>query len=127
VCGCISLVTLGILLINYLDREGIIDFSKGRTEYYHPVDLKAMNLPKWNVTNAIPLTPDKAVLAAMRYASSKHPGVSSWDVDSIDLQNDTTPDWTYTVTLTDRKSGRYEFEVVRVLMDGNIWKPTSQR
>jgi hypothetical protein len=126
-CGCLSAVTLVVLLIGYLDREGIISFRKsGATAYFHPADLKSMSLPQWQVTNAIPLTPDQAVLAAMRHLSTNHPSVIVWDVDSIDLRTfDTT--WTYNISLIDRRSGRYEFEVVRVLMDGSIWQPTTER
>ena len=97
------------------------------TNYYYPADLKAKNLPTWQATNAIPLTPDQAVLAAMRHVSTKHPSVTKGDVDGIDLRKEFDTTWTYSVSLTDRGSGRYEFEVVRVLMDGSIWMPTTER
>lgn len=96
------------------------------TAYYHPADLKSMKLPTWQVTNAIPLTPDQAVLAATRYLTPKHPDIAAWDVDSIDLSH-YDDIWTYRVSLIDRHSGRYESEYVRVLMDGNVWKPSSER
>ena len=99
----------------------------GPTAYFYPADLKAMSLPQWQVTNAIPLTPDQAVLAATRHLSAKHPSITAWDVDSIDLRKEFDATWTYSISLTDRRSGRYEFEVVRVLMDGSIWKPTTER
>ncbi len=97
------------------------------TNYYYPADLKAKNLPPWHVTNTIPLTPDQAVLAATRHLSTKHPSTTNWDVDSIDLRKEFDTTWTYSISLTDRRSGRYEFEVVRVLMDGSIWMPTTER
>lgn len=128
VCGgCALLVSLVIVLVSYLDREGIIAFRKGPTQYYHPADLKVMNLPKWNGTNTIPLSPDKAILAAMRYASSKNPSVSSWDVDGVEIRNNASSDWVYTITLMDRQSGAYKFEVIRVLMDGSVWEPTAEK
>jgi len=99
----------------------------GPTQYFYPADLKTMNLPAWQVTNAIPLTPDQAVLAAMRHASTKHPGITTWDVDRIDLHKEFDTTWTYSISLIGRGSGRYAFEVVRVLMDGSVWKPTTER
>jgi len=117
-----------IFLVGYLDREGLVMFRRsGSTEYFYPADLKAMNLPVWKGTNAMPLTPDQAVLAAMRHLSAKHPNITTWDVDSIDLRKEFDTTWTYSISLTDRGSGRYEFEDVRVLMDGNIWKSTTER
>ena len=97
------------------------------TNYYYPADLRAKNLPTWQVTNTIPLTPDQAVLAAMRHVNTKHSTITKWDVDGIDLRKEFDVTWTYSVSLTDRSSGRYEFEVVRVLMDGSIWMPTTER
>lgn len=99
----------------------------GPTQYFYPADLKTMNLPVWHGTNVMPLTPDQAVLAAMRHLSAEHPSATTWDVDSIDLRKEFDTTWTYSVSLTDRRSGRYEFEVVKVLMDGRIWKPTTER
>lgn len=40
-------------------------------QYFHPADLKAMGLPAWQVTNAIPLSPDQAVLAANLHGGSQ--------------------------------------------------------
>jgi len=128
VCGVISTITLVILLVGYLDREGIIMFRKnGPRAYFYPADLKSMNLPPWYITNAMPLTPDQAVLSAIRHLSTKHPNVVSWDVDSIDLRKEFDATWTYSISLIDRRSGRYEFEVIKVLMDGSIWTPTTKR
>ena len=96
------------------------------TGYYYPADLKSMNLPTWQVTNAIPVTPDQAVMAAIRYYTPKHPDIASWDVDRIDL-SPSDGAWTYNITLIDRRSGRFDVEDVRVLMDGNVWKPSAER
>jgi hypothetical protein len=85
-----------------------------------------MNLPVWQVTNAIPVTPDQAVAAATRYLAQKHPDIASWDVDSIDLSHNDGL-WTYRISVIDRHSGRYAVEDVRVLMDGNVWKPSPER
>jgi hypothetical protein len=101
--------------------------QSGHTNYYYPADLKGKNLPVWQVTNAIPVTPDQAVLAATGYLRTKYPSIASWDVDSIDLRREFGTAWTYGVTLTDRQSGHYNLEVVRVLMDGSVWKPSEER
>jgi hypothetical protein len=100
--------------------------STHSTIYYYPDDLKSMNLPVWEVTNAIPLTPDRAVLAATRYATRQYSDITAWDVESIELRKQfgTSNTWVYSVSLVDPKSGRREYDV-RVLMDGNIWKPTT--
>ena len=128
VCACLCTLILLIFLIGYLDREGLVMFRRnGPTQYFYPADLKTMNLPAWQVTNAIPLTPDQAVLAAMRHASTKHRGITTWDVDRIDLHKEFDTTWTYSISLIGRGSGRYAFEVVRVLMDGSVWKPTTER
>ena len=96
------------------------------TGYYYPADLKSMNLPTWQVTNAIPVTPDQAVIAAIRYFTPKHADIASWDVDRIDL-SPSDGAWTYSIILIDRHSGRFDVEDVRVLMDGNVWKPSADR
>jgi hypothetical protein len=72
--GCLSFVTLVILLVGYLDREGILDFrTSGSTDYYYTADLEALHLPQWYGTNTIPLTPDHAVLAATRHLRTNCP------------------------------------------------------
>lgn len=94
--------------------------------YYYPADLKSMKLPTWQVTNAIPVTPNQAVMAAIRYFTPKHPDIASWDVDGIDL-SPSDGAWVYRITLIDRRSGRFDVEDARVLMDGNVWKPSAER
>jgi len=123
----ISTAFLLPFLVQYLDAEGIIMFRKEPTAYFYPADLKGMRLPSWYVTNTIPLTPDQAVLAAVRHLGSTHPKITSWDVDSIELRKQDAATWTYNLTLTDRQSGSYQFAVVRVLMDGSIWMPSAER
>ena len=86
-----------------------------------------MNLPAWNLTNSIPISPDAAVRAAMHYASEKHTGITAWEADEISLEKEGDEGiWAYVIGLIDRHSGRYEEEYVRVLMDGRIWKPTKE-
>ena len=129
VWACIATLILLVMLISYLDSEGIVMFRKNSpTQYFYPSDLKSMNLPAWQVTNTVPLVPDQAALAAMSYASTKHHNVMTWDVDSIELRREPgTATWIYSVSLTDRQSGQYNFEVVRVLMNGSVWKPSGER
>ena len=128
VWGCIATIPLLYLLVVYLDSEGIVEFRRhAGADYYYPADLQKMNLPGWNLTNAIPLLPDAAVRAAMHYANETHPGVASWEVDSISLQKQGSGGiWTYNILLIDRQTGRYVDANARVLMDGTIWKPTKE-
>ena len=116
-------VLLLVSFVGHLGREGIVMFRRGETQYYRPAELTNLNLPEWHVTNSIPLSPDQAVAAAVRYASNKHPEIVKWEVDSISLRKETGAIWVYNISLIDRGSGRYETEVVRVLMNGSIWKP----
>jgi len=118
----VGLIGMALLLVS-CSRS-----SSDRVIYYYPDDLKSRNLPVWEVTNAIPLTPDRAVLAATRYAAGEHSDVAVWDVENIALQKQfgTIDTWVYSISLIDPKSGRREWDV-RVLMDGSIWKPATQK
>jgi len=114
VVGCVAMIALLWLLILYLNRD-------------YPADLKMMNLPRWRLTNTIPLSPDVAVKAAIRYANGKHPATTIWDVDRVYLEKqDDDGTWSYDICLIDRQSGRPFSVDVRVLMDGNIWEPTKE-
>ena len=128
VWGCIATLPLLYLLFVYLDSEGIVELRKHPgVAYYYPAELQAMKLPSWNLTNAVPLSPDAAVTAAMHYASDRHPGAATWDVDRISLEKQGNGGiWSYNIGLIDRQSGRYDVEAARVLMDGSIWKPTKK-
>lgn len=120
-------MSLGLLGLTLL--ASVSCSKSGRTvSYYYPDDLKGMSLPVWEVTNSIPLPPDKAVMAAASYASTRHPTITSWDVENIGLGKEfgTTNTWIYDISLTDPKSGSREYSI-RVLMDGTIWKPTTER
>jgi hypothetical protein len=126
--GCVATIPLLYLLVVYLDSEGIVEFCRHPgVDYYYPADLRAKSLPSWNLTNAIPLSPDAAVRAAMRYATAQHRGVLTWDVDRIFLEKQGGGIWSYDLGLIDRQSGRYVSVGVRVLMDGSIWKPTKEQ
>jgi hypothetical protein len=104
-------------------------------EWWDPSELNSMNLPTWQVTNAMPLTPDKAVLAATRYLRAKHGDISSWQVNQIYLAQEpwNSSNWTYTIVLSvalpQRQSSPFHIEwpVVKVLMDGNVWEPSTNK
>jgi hypothetical protein len=102
--------------------------SKGITIYYSLMELTNTAIPRWEATNAIPVSPDKAVVAAIEYANSMRPQSLSWDVDHMQLLKFSDDScWFYIVDLIDRKSGRYESEVVRILMNGKVWKPEGSK
>jgi uncharacterized membrane protein YkoI len=98
------------------------------TDYYYTEDIKIADMPHWNPTNTIPLTPDKAVIAAMVYANKMAKSNKSWDVDEISLESNATRSdlWYYVIELVDRKSDENDVIIVRVLMNGEIWKPRSK-
>ncbi|HWF20477.1 MAG TPA: hypothetical protein VG754_14495 [Verrucomicrobiae bacterium] len=112
---CCRLIFLGTILAD-------------TTEYYDSKPLKDKSLPDWAGTNAIPLSPEKAVRKAIDYANSQKAHPVNWDVDAVELRRYSSDSaWFYTITLTDRKSGAYEFKVVRVLLNGEIWKPRNSK
>ncbi len=129
VWGCIVTIPMLYLLVVYLDREGIVAFNKRSGEdYYYPADLQSMNLPSWNLTNAIPLSPDAAVRAAMHQAGQKHPEIVAWEIDRVSLEKEGNGGiWSYDISLIDRQSGRFVDASAKVLMDGSIWEPTKDQ
>jgi hypothetical protein len=126
--GCIATISFFYLLCVYLDREGIVQFrSHGSGDSYYYANLRTMKLPTWNLTNAIPLSPDAAVKVAMHYASEKHPAITTWNVYQISIERwENEPIWFYDIVLADQ-SRRDQLEAINVLMDGTIWKPTEKK
>jgi hypothetical protein len=110
---------VAVLAVAILLPKGVRSLAEAAsgesTDYYSTSGLTNSAIPLWNPTNSIPLSPDKAVIAAIKYANSKRQQPLSWDADSVELRK-LSPEspWFYTVTLTDRKSGQYELEVVRI-------------
>ena len=104
-------------------------------EWWDSSELKDMNLPIWQITNAMPLTPDKAVLAATRHLRTKLSDFDDVHVNNIYLTHEpwNSSNWTYTiefsVVLASRPSspGHTEWPIVKVLMDGNIWEPSTNK
>jgi len=97
--------------------------TAGEKVYYSLVQLTNSSVPVWNGTNSIPLNPDLAVKAAIKYANLKvHE--ASWDLDHLEIMrlSAQTP-WFYSISLTDRKSESMQFETIRVLMNGEVWRP----
>jgi hypothetical protein len=118
----IGLVSVAVLLIGI--RFWIGTGSGEITRYYGSMELTNKNIPIWDPTNSIPLSPDKAVIAAIESANVGRLQPLSWDVDGVELHR-YSPDtsWFYIVTLVDRRSGQYELQTVRVLMNGKVWMP----
>lgn len=127
VWGCVATILLLYLVVEHLDSEGIVEFNRrSEVDYYFPADLQTMNLPHWELTNAVPLSPDAAVRAAMEYGKERHPGTLVWDVDRISLEQHGKGVWLYNIDLVDRESGGYSAVSVKVLMNGRIWKPVAR-
>lgn len=91
---------------------------------YQASDLETKNLPAWDVTNAIPITPDKAILSALSYVDNKVKTKHIWVVETINLYK-VNGVWLYDIFMVDREPGHSESEFVRVLMNGEVWKPES--
>ena len=89
---------------------------------YRVEELRGRSLPVWQVTNAIPLAPDKAVLAAIHHLASENPNTASWTAEEVRLEQ-LAETWVYTILLRDN-GVKPRREVVRVLLDGQIWRPS---
>lgn len=87
-----------------------------------PSDLRKLALPEWTGTNAMPLTPDKAVEAAIKHLQAKQPGV--WTLDRVELERQFGDTWTYDIRF---ESDKHNLTRVRVLMNGEIWLPHHQK
>jgi hypothetical protein len=110
--GAASCVTL---VISYFGAPTLSRAAS--TNIWYPSALTNYSLPSWNPTNAIPLTPDKAVITAINDANQKQAG--SWHATHISLQRYTPSNaWFYTVTLEGPST-----MTVRVLLNGHVWKP----
>ena len=108
--------------------SGAAGWSGGSTKVYSSEQLENSSIPSWNPTNSMPLTPDKAVMAAQQYANAKRARPLDWDVDEVKLSHYSfSSAWYYTIALIDRKSGAFETELVRVLMNGAVWEPKSEK
>jgi hypothetical protein len=95
----------------------------GEKVYYSLVQLTNSPVPVWNGTNAIPLNPDLAVKAAIKYANLNI-SETSWELDHLEIRRlSTETPWYYSISLTDGKSEPMQFETIRVLMNGEVWKP----
>lgn len=127
--GCVVTLPFVYVLCAYLDSEGMLEFRRHPgVAYYYPADLQKMNLPTWNLTNALALSPESAIKAASTYASKKHPKVLAWDSDRISLnrQGDSGI-WVYEILLIDRQNDSHANENIRVLPDGSIWESEKER
>jgi hypothetical protein len=123
--GGFAAVILLVIVVRYMMD---VEISHGaNVKHYNAASLIKMGLPEWHLTNTVPITPDKAILSAFGYATTKHPSITHWDVDQIELIRENYDIWTYHIFLTDRISGHYEVEDVRVLMNGSVWEPTSMK
>jgi hypothetical protein len=81
----------------------------------------------WNPTNAIPLSPDAAVRAALKHLGENHGTNISWRVSSIHLESDKfypSYPWMYQIECESGQAGDrdYKWETVRVLLSGEVWK-----
>ena len=107
-----------------LQQNGV---AASQIDYYSGSILTNKSLPQWDPFNPIPLAPDRAVSIAAAFANSNRPSPISWQVDWIELRrasSDTA--WFYRVALME-KADSYETMNVRVLLNGEIWKPMPAR
>lgn len=81
----------------------------------------------WNPTNAIPLSPDAAVRAALKHLGENYGTNTHWRVSSIRLESDEfypSYPWMYQVECKSGQAGNGDFkwETVKVLLSGQVWK-----
>ena len=85
-------------------------------------DLTNYATVDWNPTNAIPLSPDAAVRAALAHLSEKHGTNFDWRVSSIRLEKRDWSPWMYEVECESGGDRGSKWESVKVLLSGNVWK-----
>ena len=97
--------------------------SVSETASYKPAALQGRSLPEWDGTNAIALSPEKAVVAAIAFANGKHRTNVQWEVQNVSIQR-AGPElpWYYKVFLIERTNS-YRTESVYGLLNGEVWKP----
>lgn len=110
----------------HIFREAGIPIGSS-VEHYTPSELKRLNLPIWKLTNSVPLSPDDAIVIAFRELGARHPNITRWDVERVEIVKEIDGIWIYLIDATDRTSGGMAFESIRVLMNGEVWKPVSNR
>ena len=93
-------------------------------EYYVVADLKKLGLPTWNQTNNLPLTPELAIKAALAEVQSRYSNTTGWKVKHLELEWQVDDIWVYNVTLTGPPGAH---EMLRVMMNGEVWRPKKGR
>jgi len=76
----------------------------------------------WNPTNAIPLSPDTAVRAALAHLGETHGTNIDWRVSSIRLEKDDWSPWMYEIECKSGGERDFKWEHVKVLLSGEVWK-----
>lgn len=104
------------------------DYRTGSTVTFSMGPLTNAVAPTWFPTNPIPLTPDKAVIIAEKYLNEKFGATNIyWEIEGIEIRRfgPATP-WFYSIDLVNKSPASPPPEVVRVLLNGEVWKPESE-
>jgi hypothetical protein len=134
IAGCLVALIVGGAALFFYGEPGLLGWYFPKTgrafhnagiplknnQFYSDTALTAS--PSWDPTLPPPITPDKAAIAAIAFANSTRPQPLPWQVDQIEIELRQSK-WFYSVDLVDRQSASAELEIVRVLMNGQIWTP----
>jgi hypothetical protein len=120
----VATVVAALALWRYLDDAGFEFGPIKDVDYYEIPDLRRLNLPSWNQTNTLPLSPELAVKLGLAEVQRRHPSDGEWALKHLELERQYDDVWAYNLTFTQRTGLGHD--VIRVLMSGEVWQPKKQ-
>lgn len=115
------LIPMGVLLFKMSACDRIGSHRKPDKAWF-TADLTNYAKVDWNPTNAIPLSPDAAVRAALTHLEQAYGTNFVWRVSSIGLEKDDWSPWMYKVECKSGQDRDLKWEHVKVLLSGEVWK-----
>ena len=120
--ACAATLIALIAIWRHFDDVGVEFGPPKNVEYYQVKDRQQLNLPVWRQTNDLPLPPEAAIKGALEEVHKRYAGGAKWSIRGLELEPQGQDIWVYKIKLV--KVGEApDFEIVRVLMNGEIWQP----
>ena len=122
-----AILVLMVVILCTLSACDPTNSARKPDKAWFTADLTNYARVDWNPTNAIPLSPDAAVRAALKYLGENYETNTLWQVSSIRLESDEfypSYPWMYQVECKSGQVGARDFkwETVKVLLSGEVWK-----
>ena len=115
-------VVLGIVAVLLIRSYNSNRERARNTKHYSLSAVTNKALPTWDGVGAVPLSPDRAVSIAMKYATVSYPN-TSWELRTVTIEKRGLGAWYYVIGLFGRAPDKYDIENVHVLMNGEVWEP----